>query len=88
LNQTEYSSYRVPLGVPFNPWSISIYRTWDASRTPIMTVFQDGRITLASQFRLDYKSNWDNVSYVLMQRQWNTEVAELLYDIEASYIVR
>ncbi|NDK10028.1 VCBS repeat-containing protein [Candidatus Gracilibacteria bacterium] len=88
LNQTDYSSFRVPLGVPYNPGSISIYRTGDTTRTPIMTVFQDGRITLASEFRLGYKSNGDNVSYVLIQKQGNQEVAELLYDIQSSYIVR
>ncbi len=89
INQERFSSYRVPLWVPYNPGSISIYLTNDTNKTPIMTVFQDGRLILNEQrYRLEYRSVWENMSYVLIEKSNNSVIAELIYDIEASYIVR
>jgi len=89
LDQDNFNSFRVPLGVNYNPWSVSLYESNDDTKTPIMTVFADGRVHIDEEnYKLIYSSLWDNLSLVLQDASWSTDIARLLYFVDASYVLR
>lgn len=88
LDEDSYSSYRIPLGVPYNPGSVSVYRSDDPDKTAIMTIFRDGRVHIdADNYRLLYRSSGDDTSLVLIDITTGVEIAQFVYHMEASYIL-
>ena len=88
LDEDNYSSYRIPLGVPYNPGSVSVYRSDDANKTALMTIFRDGRVHIdANNYRLLYRSSGDDTSLVLIDIITGAEIAQFVYHMEASYIL-
>lgn len=89
LDQERYQSYTVPLGVPINPGSMSVYLGSDTDKTSVMTVFQDGRVHIdETRYRLEYRNIGDDMSLVLIQKGSNREIAQMIYHMQASYILR
>lgn len=89
LDQSTYNTYRVPLDVPYNPGSVSVYRNSDSSRQAIMTVFRDGRINIDSEnYRLEYRTLWEDASFVLVDIVSGVDITQLVYNMDASYILR
>ncbi len=89
LDQDRYNTFRVPLGVPYNPGSVSVYLSSDTDKKAIMTVFRDGRIEIKqSQYKLEYRIFWEEVSLVLVEKATGTDITQLVYHIQASYIVQ
>lgn len=69
LDQESYQSYRVPLGVPINPGSLTVYLASDTDKKAVMTVFQDGRIHINEVlYRLEYRTIGQDASLVLVQK--------------------
>lgn len=69
LDQSSYASYRVPLGVPINPGSVSVYRSDDAQKQAVMTIFADGRVDInQTLYELRYESYGEKASLVLYQK--------------------
>jgi len=67
LDQENYSNFRVPLGVPYNPGSVSLYLSSDVNKTPLMTIFRDGRIHIdRDNYLLIYRTSGDQASLVLI----------------------
>ena len=88
-DQERYNTFRIPLWTSYNPWSVSVYITSDDTKSPVMTVFRDGRVNIDNtRYRLEYRTVWEKFSFILMQKWTNTEIAELLYTLDASYILR
>jgi len=88
INQEEYGSYRIPLGVSYNPWSISVYQNSDEDKSAIMTIFSDGRVHINDDaYSLEYRTHWDNMSLVLVQRDTWEDITQLFYQMDASYIL-
>jgi len=88
IDQENYGSFRVPLWVSYNPWSISIYASGDTTKTPVMSVFIDGRVYInEDEFTLQYSNYWDDISLTLVDESWD-EIAQLVYHMQASFILR
>ena len=89
LNQEEYSSFRIPLWAQYNPWSVSVYLSSDDSKESVMTIFNDGRINIdLDNYKLEYRTLWDDASLVLVDTTTWTDVAQVVYHMNASYILR
>lgn len=89
VNQEDYSSFRVPLGARYNPWSVSVYLSTDDSKTSVMTVFSDGRINIdLDNYKLEYRSLWEDASLVLVETSTWNDVAQIVYHMNASYVLR
>ncbi len=89
LDQEEYSIARVPLGVSYNPGSMMIFRWNDTRSQPVMTVFQDGRVhTRTEEYELLYRNVEDQISLILVNKETGLNVAQLIYSIDGSYILR
>jgi len=89
INGEDYASFAVPLGVAYNPWSVSVYSQTDANKIPIMTLFADGRIDIdRANYRLQYQSLWEYTGFVLLRNSDNQEIADVLLHTNSSYILR
>jgi hypothetical protein len=89
IDQELYQSYRVPQGAEINPGSISVYQNTDAEKRAIMTIFEDGRVNIdETAYKLIYRSYGEYVSLVLVDVQSGFEIAQILYRIEGSYILK
>lgn len=87
-NKDKYNSYIIPKWVPYNPWTFVIYKEWN-SNIPLVSIFQDARINLKSSiYYLDYETFWNLVVLNLKEKVWNKSIAQILYNINASYIVK
>lgn len=54
-----------------------------------MTLFQDGRIHInEAQYRLEYRTLGEDASLVLVQKGSNKDIAQVVYHMQASYILR
>ncbi len=88
-DQERYNLFQVPLSVSYNPGSIIVYQNTDPAKTPLMTVFRDGRVTIReSDMRLEYTSRDGHVVLVLTEVATGNQVAELEYFVDGSYIIR
>jgi len=89
LEQENFSSFRVPLSAPYNPWSISIYRTSSEDKLAVMTVMPDGRIIIdENRYNLVYREKDWFVALMLVQRWTGSEIAQVIYKLDGSYIIR
>ena len=89
VDSENYGYYKIPLGVPFNPGAVVIYRIEDSEKTPLYTLFRDGRIdTFDSRFELRYNSFEDSVVYDLYDTTIDKKVWEVLIKVDANYILR
>jgi len=89
INGEEYGSYSVPLWVSYNPWSFAIYSESDVEKTPVMTIFSDGRININRQeYKLTYQSFGEYTWLVLQRLSDNSDVAHILFRTQASYILK
>ncbi len=89
VDSENYSYYKVPLGVPFNPGAVVIHRVEDSAKTPLYTLFRDWRIdTLDARFELRYNSFEDSVVYDLYDTTIDKKVWEVLIKVDANYILR
>lgn len=89
LSQENYNSFRVPLGVSYNPGSVSVYSSTDSNKTPIMTIFRDGRIIIErTNYELIYRILGEDASLVLRDKNSWEDIAQVVYHTQASYILR
>jgi uncharacterized repeat protein (TIGR01451 family) len=89
LDQERFASYRIPLWVEYNPGSVSVYLSADSDKKAVMTLFQDGRVHInEAQYRLEYRTLGEDASLVLVQKWTNRDIAQVVYHMEASYILR
>lgn len=48
---------------------MSVYLASDSDKTPVMTVFQDGRVHIdETRYRLEYRTVGEDMSLVLVQK--------------------
>lgn len=89
IDQENYSSFRIPLWVAYNPGSVSVYSSNDASKTPVMTIFKDGRINIdLDNYKLVYRTLWSDTSLVLVDINTGLDIAQIVYHMNASYVLR
>ncbi len=69
-DKTNYSSYKVPLTVQYNPWAIVIYSSRDTFETPLFVIFKDWRINTFWWNKLEYRNEWENVKFNLVSPKW------------------
>jgi hypothetical protein len=88
-NKAGYDHYSIPEWADYSPWSLSIYRKTDLSRSELFTVFRDGRInTINGFYSIEYGTFWDYVVYKLFDKHFNREVAEVLLKIKGDFVMR
>jgi len=89
LDQSRYNTFTIPLSVAYNAWSVSVYQNTDVDKTPVLTVFRDGRMNIdESIYRVDYRTLGEDASFVLVEKSTGAEVVALVYHMEANYILR
>ena len=89
IDSESYGYYKLPLGVPYNPWAVVIHRIEDNAKTPLFTLFRDGRIdVLDERFTLNYASYQDSVVIELYDSTIDKKVWEMLLKVNANYILR
>lgn len=88
-NKSNYNYYSIPENAPYNPWSVSIYRISDLDKQPLFTIFKDWRIYITdNRYWLEYESYENYVVIKLIDKNLNKEVANVMYIIEAEYIIK
>jgi ATP-dependent Clp protease adapter protein ClpS len=66
-----------------------VYRNTDPNKYELFTVFRDGRVhTLNDFYTLEYRTFGDYVVYVLKDKHFNREVAEVLVKVESEFVMR
>lgn len=89
IDEDDYSIYRIPFGITYNPGSIIIHLSDDEDKNSIMTLFRDGRIHIdETRYELVYRDQWDSASLVLIDKVSGENIAQLVYHMQASYILR
>ncbi len=89
VDAEQYGSFSVPLWVAYNPWSLAVFSQSDTNKIPLMTIFADGRIELdRTQYRLRYTSFGEYAGFKLQKLSDNSDVADILFKTNASYILR
>jgi hypothetical protein len=54
-----------------------------------MTIFKDGRINIdLDNYKLIYRTLWEDASLVLVDTTTWTDVAQVVYHMNASYVLR
>ena len=87
VDNTNFGYYKIPTGVEHNPWAVVIHKNWVT--TPLISLFPDGRLDgLNELYTLKYKSQWDYIWFDIIDISSNKIIAELLYKIEASYLMK
>ena len=90
LNQQLYRSATIPLGVSFNPGTLILYFAGDKDKKAVFSVFRDGRVYSGDieRYTLKYKNAWERSSYILRDEILETDIAQVILDIDASYILK
>ena len=89
IEQEAFSSYRIPLSAPYNPWAVSVYRSGSDEKIAAMTILQDWRIIIdQNRYMLEYWEYQNLVALTLKQRWTNLEVAKVIYKLDWSFIIR
>ena len=84
-----YSYYKIPEWVNYNPWSLVIYDINDINKKPLFTIFKDWRInTIDNKFKLEYSNYWDYIIFKLMDEKLNNHVADVLFKVEGDYVIQ
>ncbi len=79
----------LPLGLKNNAWDLYVYSLTDTNKTPIFTIFKDGRInTVWDLYYLEYGTYWDYIVYNLKRRWLETTIWKVLVIPEENYIVK
>lgn len=79
----------LPLGITNNAGDLYIYSLSDNKKTPIFTLFKDGRInTIWDLYYLEYGSYWEYVTYNLKRKWMETIIGRVLIIPEENYIVK
>lgn len=86
---TNYNYYEIPNGASYNPGSIGIYRNTDVQKGPLFIIHPDGRIDTANDFYdIEYITVGDTIGFALKDRNFNREVARVLYDVSSSFVMQ
>lgn len=90
LDPDTYGHFKVPLGVRFNPGAVVLYLRGDDEKNDVFSIFRDGRIYSGNtnRYTLKYQVLDDTTSYVLHDSVTQTDIAEVILEIEGSYILR
>ncbi len=79
----------LPLWLNHNAWDVFVYSLNDNEKTPIFTLFKDGRVnTLWDLYYLEYATYGDYVVYNLKRRGLETTIGKLLIIPEENYVVK
>jgi hypothetical protein len=84
---TTFEKFIVPKWVVYNPWAYIIYKKSDTSSTPILAVFEDWRITVSPSYKLIYWNYWNYIDLKLVDSS-DTSVADILYKVDLSYVLK
>jgi hypothetical protein len=90
LDPDIYGHFKVPLGVKFNPGAVVLYLRGDDEKNDVFSIFRDGRIYSGNtnRYTLKYQVLDDTTSYILHDSVTQTDIAEVILEIEGSYILR
>jgi len=87
-NTTSYGYYSLPSTAPYSPWAVVIYRNSSTLREPLFTLYPDGRIeTLNDFYDLEYRYDAHHTILRLIDRNFDREVAEVIYHLWDWYIL-
>lgn len=89
INKINYSFYILPENIPNNPWTLSIYRNNDVNKESLFTIFNDWRInTLNNNYYLKYDYYDDYVVFMLVDKNFNRDIASVLFKVDSDYIIK
>ena len=88
IDSENYGYYKLPLWVPYNAGAVVLHRIEDEAKTPLYTLFRDGKIdTLDTRFELRYNSFEESVVIELYDSTIDKVVWEVLIKVDANYIL-
>ena len=92
VNMTDLNSfgyYQIPQTVSYNPWAFVIYRLSNTNKQPLFIIYPDGKIeTLNDYYTLEYNYENEYIVLNLIDKNYNSEVAQLLFSIDGWYIMK
>ncbi len=89
IDNSDFNYYQIPTWVEHNPGAFVIHSKTDESKTSIISLFPDGRIKWSNEFYpLVYKENWDYIVLSIIDDASKKEIAEVLYKINWSYLMK
>jgi len=83
-----YESYNIPNWAKHSAWVSVIYKKNDNSKKEIFIMFPDWRIKYSNRYYISYKSYWENIILELKTLVWNKKIAEVLYNINWTYLMK
>ncbi len=87
LDTTKFAYYSIPTWVEHSAWALVIHKVWDT--TPLVSLFPDGRLKGINEiYSLEYKTNWDYIWMNIIDNNSHKKIAELLYRIDWSYLMK
>jgi len=89
LNTWDYSYYKVPTWLSYSPWTMVIYKKSDINKNPIFIIFPDWRIKVEdNRYDIIYRDYKNNIWLTFISKVWNKKIADLLYNVEWSYLMK
>jgi len=85
---SNYESYNIPNWSKYSAWISVIYKKSDDSKKEIFTIFPDWRIKYSNRYLIKYKNNWDKIILELNSLIWDKKIAEVLYNIHWTYLMK
>ena len=87
IGTSNFGYYQIPTWVAHSAWSVVIHNQWDV--TPLISLFPDWRIKgIDWQYWLKYKDLWDYIVLEIIDSNTNIIIAEVLYKINWSYLMK
>ena len=90
IDQELYRTFTIPVSVGYNPGAVILYLASDEDKEPVFSVFRDGRVYShgLSRYILKYTSLNDMSTYILHDSLNQTDIAQVILNIEGSYILK
>jgi hypothetical protein len=88
IDTNSYNTYEIPNWAKYSAWATAIHKKDNHTKISFK-IFPDWRIDYSkNEFYIEYKNTWDNITFELKTRAWDKKIAELLYKINASYLMK
>jgi hypothetical protein len=89
VDDSNYDSYNIPNWAKYSAWTAVIFRKNDSNKKELFAIFPDWRIKYNNiRYYLSYKNSWNDTILELKSKIWNEKIAELLYKINWTYLMK
>ena len=89
LTNNDFDYYSIPDNAEYNPWTIVIFRKTDLNKEALFAILPNSKIKNLNDFyKIEYSSYGDYIVIKLIDKHFDSDVWELLFKIDNSYVIK